>query len=412
MKPAKPQRLTAFAVPNETLPLMCCVLFAILIPVVSLLVAQPAIPLFGATVAVVAIATFRGSEPLRPHLVRVTWLPVAILAITALILPFALNPERHLERAVKIAIYAPLVPLGFLLVQSLATRFDAQARRLLWTIVIAILVGQALAFWDLATRLSLSAPFHDLRNNWSGGDLNDSTVMATILLAVFARYLRDAGRYLLLVPFAVFLFAAFEFSYSETAKLVGAVLLVGVLAPATWTVVGARLALLGYLALFVAIPLVMTSLFDLEPFKDWLTTQNPSISARMLMWTAVSQFVMSEGPQVLLGNGFRSMGDMIMPAPSDMGGPLDWQRHPHNAPLQLILDLGLWGVAGTALVAHRFNIWLGNDTPERAAAGSLALVGAMIVTVIANDFWHDWWWSFLVILGCFLGLVLGVARQR
>jgi O-antigen ligase len=96
---------------------------------------------------------------------------------------------------------------------------------------------------------------------------------------------------------------------------------------------------------------------------------------------------------------WRHAGDWIGDRPF-RGWGLDASRmfspgihlHPHDAALQVWLELGLIGAVAAALFWGILFLRLGRDRPDLAAAGGAAAAAAyLIVGAVSFGVWQDWW---------------------
>lgn len=78
--------------------------------------------------------------------------------------------------------------------------------------------------------------------------------------------------------------------------------------------------------------------------------------------------------------------------------------HPHDAALQLWLELGVGGALLGAVFIIALVRTIGRQVPDRTEhALALALVGAAAINGMASyNLWHEWWLAFLVLAACFL----------
>jgi hypothetical protein len=123
-----------------------------------------------------------------------------------------------------------------------------------------------------------------------------------------------------------------------------------------------------------------------------------SAGHRLLIWSFVGDRI-AEGP--LAGWGFDA--SRAMPGGKDLIRPgQTWMPlHPHDAPLQLWLELGVPGAVLFALIVALVWFALADiDWPRLfAAAAGASLMAALVVSFASYGIWEEWWldtlWFFL-----------------
>ncbi|MBE7246776.1 MAG: O-antigen ligase family protein [Actinomycetospora chiangmaiensis] len=116
-------------------------------------------------------------------------------------------------------------------------------------------------------------------------------------------------------------------------------------------------------------------------------------SERLVIWRAFEGRVHD---RPILGHGFdTSYSVSKMPRPGGASpGPEEGSIrdiHPHNAPLQIWVELGLVGALATAIVAG-FVLWRMARLPAQAAAPRFGLLLSVLgITLVGFGAWQSWW---------------------
>jgi len=304
-----------------------------------------------------------------------TWGGISIL--------WSIDPWRSLEMTARLA---GLFAAGFAL--ALAADVIAAPARLGTCLVFGFAATVTLAVADLATHGALSRPFSTrfYQPSW----LNQASITFAILLLPASAFLFGRGRRVaaLLLGLAG---AATICALAGTAAKValGAGLPVALLCW-RWRAATARIgALLAVLVILTA-PLTFTRL---ERGAELVTTADEvklSAGHRLLIWSFVGDRI---AEHALAGWGLDS--SRAIPGGKDPIQPGEtWlPLHPHNAALQLWLELGVPGAVLLALVVG--TLWLALAAarwpPWFAAAAGGSLATAFVATFATYGIWEEWW---------------------
>jgi O-antigen ligase len=264
-------------------------------------------------------------------------------------------------------------------------------------------LGIALAAADRMTGGQVNALLHNR------GYLPTETNQITIALAILALPAAAAQlprRRVLAAITAVVIVATIALSVDESAKL-GLVVAIVIAAPAYWRrrVVARLLVLLSMLFVILA-PLTLPKFAHIPRVFDAVDNFKESAGHRLLIWSFVGSHI---ADRPILGWGLDSSraipgGGIVIRPPHETWLPL----HPHDAALQVWLELGAVGVLPfVALLALLWYRIAGAAWPPlygAAAAGSLA--AALIVGFLSYGVWQEWWLGTLA-LALFAVLVLG-----
>ena len=375
------------------------------------LVLQPTIPLlYLALAAMAALALVDKRVPALGDAKLYAIMIVACVIVMVMVLPFAVDMERHLTRGAKTLGYG-LLALFLYRVSStqFVQRSFVASGGLIQAVLLALTLYMALALYEYVLgptlghlRPRLPFPVSD----WSPVEFNRGMTAAACLAFPLMRLLVHRRQWTW-VAMLLALFAAIFFTTpSQTTQLVILLGLVGLMLPARLVVGACMLAFASFLALATASNIIL-------PWVDTMIQSAPvppalygAINARSAIWAFFAEVMRDEGLRGWLGLGFQSARALVplLEATTGIEAVPHAAAHPHNAAQQLLLDLGIAGLVLAALVFVGLARWIRRQQPDEAAIYGLFLVLALATSTVSHDLWHDWWWSFLA-LGAFLAPV-------
>ncbi len=283
----------------------------------------------------------------------------------------------------------------------------ARPQRIAALLLAGTALGIALLGVDLATGGALTRLLH--ARPYRPAALNQVAVALAILAMPVGAALLCRGRAALGVAAAIVMAAAVALSFDTTSK---AALVLGVaIAALVLSRRGAAvraLAIASMLAIIVA-PLVLPRLVEVPGLFHTVDSFKESAGHRLLIWWFVGNHI-AERPIAGWGlDASRAIpGGNVLIRPTETWLPL----HPHDAALQIWLELGAPGAALAALfVALLWRRLADADWPRLyAAAAGGGFAAALAIAFAAYGIWEEWWLGTLA-LALFLVLVMGrVAR--
>jgi O-antigen ligase len=276
--------------------------------------------------------------------------------------------------------------------------------RLTFILLGSLAFALALAAADLATHGAVGAPFTDRAYQPAG--LNRASVAFAILLLPMTAVLVRRSLPVCALLLATVTGALIFILAGTTAKgALAAGLLVGFLCFRSRTRAAHAAAIISVLVIITA-PLTFAQFGSLPVLTETADGVKLSAGHRLWIWSFAGDRI-AERP--LSGWGLDSARsipggkDLIRPGESWL--PL----HPHNAPLQLWLELGVPGAVLFALmVAYVWHaLAIAPWSPMFGAAAGASLTSALIACVAAYGIWQEWW---LGVLWFSLFGVLATAR--
>ena len=312
---------------------------------------------------------------------------------------WSIDPLRALDQAARLGgIFAAGLAL------AAAAGLLSRPRRLAAFQLAGFVAAIAMAAIDLTTQGWLSKPFSD--RFYQPAWLNQASVAFAILLLPASTLLIGQGRKLpgmLLAAAGAATIAALAGTAAKVALAAGVP--IALLCYCSPSRVCRAAAVLSVLAIITA-PLTFARLDRVSDLVETADTVKFSAVHRLLIWSFVGDRI-AEHP--LSGWGLDS--SRAIPGGSDPieAGATWLPLHPHNAPLQLWLELGVPGAVLFALLTG--SIWLALGRAEwprlfgAAAGGSLAT--AFVASLATYGIWQEWWQGTLWFA---LFLVLVMAR--
>ncbi|HWD59624.1 MAG TPA: O-antigen ligase family protein [Stellaceae bacterium] len=251
----------------------------------------------------------------------------------------------------------------------------------------------ALAIVQYRTGGALTGPF--MRRGFIQPQLNNiedgfGMVLPPLCTALWLRRQRW-----LAVPLAVATVAMICLLVGDAARIAFFLGLAAALPLYFWRATLARLAVAVAVVLTLAAPLVFPPLAGIAAVRHEAQSLKSSVWHRLAIWSFVGGRI-AEKPAFGWGlDSSRAIPGGDRPIPE--GYP--WQTllplHPHNAPLQLWLELGVPGAVLFALVAAAVWRALGAAAWPRpyAAAAGASLVTGLVVGLGSYGVWQEWWIS-------------------
>jgi O-antigen ligase len=356
-------------------------------------------PLFAFFAVVAAFETSR-AEPFDALAPLRRWMPVwPLVAWAAISAGWALAVPGALIEAAKLAAEAWG---GYFALRFAAGLPPERRARLLEAAAVGMALGAALALADgiMGGRLTMwgrgKAVFS--REFYSRG-----AAVAGILVVPLTLALAGRRRWGVAMPFVALTGAAVVLFVAASAKLALAAGLLGA-AAAALSKPSIRLLALAALAIGIATPVLVR--VEIPP--EWgcrLVAAKASAAHRLAIWHFVSEHI-PDHPIVGWGlDASRALPGgqatvRLESCPDPAGGPLAVDAvgnvlplHPHNAALQVWLELGLVGVALTSVLA----LWAMGRASRLVRTGrDAAIVGATTLSLFAVEFvsfgvWQAWW---------------------
>jgi exopolysaccharide production protein ExoQ len=310
---------------------------------------------------------------------------LATFAFMAASIAWAHDPRASLQHFAQFAGAAAAGAALALLLPDLAPRRRAAlfvAGIVIAAAVIAIDLISGLAFRNLTGGRALPYAYN------RGLVTLTLLVWPTLALAIAARKLWLAAPIAILLPLAVFAGESASAVLALTAGL--AVFPVAVLLPrlTRWLGLSATLAMLAIQPWFATIlQAVLTGGFH-ERFKG------AHSSDRVDIWLS---FEAAARAKWLFGNGFGSSlnlqnGPVAALVPPERVTLLG-ASHPHNAFLQVWVELGLAGAALAAVVITLTFIVIGRMRPPLQPFALTCFAAAALVALVSHGAWQPWWWA-------------------
>jgi O-antigen ligase len=261
-------------------------------------------------------------------------------------------------------------------------------RRLTILLLGGLTLGVAMAATDLVTAGAVGAPFTDRAYQAAG--LNRASVSFAILLVPASAVLVCRGQVIFALIMAT-MTAAIIYALAGTAAkaALAAGLPMGLLLY-LWRVRVARVAAVMSVLIIITAPLTFASLTQLPLLPKTADAVKLSAGHRLLIWSFAGDRI---AERTLTGWGLDA--SRAMPGGENLIRPgQTWMPlHPHNAALQLWLELGVPGaVLFALLVALAWQALAGAPWPRLfAAAAGASLAIALFACFASYGIWEEWW---------------------
>ena len=280
----------------------------------------------------------------------------------------------------------------------------AAPRRLTWFLLAGMALGVGIAVADLSTGGLLGSIFTD--RPYRPTRLNQASISFAILLLPAAAVLLAIGRTVLAVSLAGAAAATVCALVGTAAKVVlVAGVSMGLLLYYSRSRVAHAAAVVSIMAIIVA-PLTFARLERVPGLGEAADVLKVSAGHRLLIWSFAGDRI-AERP--LSGWGLDASRNIPGGKDPIRAGKSWMPLHPHNAGLQIWLELGVPGaVLFALLIAFLWHCLASAEWPRlfvAAAGGSLAI--ASVACFATYGIWQEWWLS---VLWLSLFLVLVMAR--
>jgi O-antigen ligase len=359
-----------------------------------------------AALAAVAIVAFDAFDRRWPALGAPAALGVllAVAAWGAATALWSIRPDESLKRALQLA---GIFLAGSVLVGA-AGRLDApQRRNVAAAAALGIALALALVFAERITGDALRRLVEPAHASSDSAMKRASTLLVLLMAGPAAWLWRDGHRWAAVV-LALAVGGATLALESIAARLAWIAFAVAVAGAWYLPRVTAALIAAAIAAVVLLTPAAIRLLPNPAPGDAASRAGLPASAAHRLMIWHYAAGKVAERPWLGWGlDSARSLPDARKVVPWDMGADLPPARrfstvvvmplHPHHAPLQWRMELGVPGVAlGTAaaLLALAAACGRGLVRSDRAAAVGLVAAG-MTVAVISYGAWQSWWLSTL-----------------
>jgi O-antigen ligase len=348
--------------------------------------------------------------------------PLLALAIAAI----SVNPVESVLRALRL--FGEFTALCLMVLSTLVLPEDLRLR-LVRAAIIGVALAGAIILLDLAMHGALLTPLWGSAVSWEWHKVTYNrgvTVLAMLLPLCGAMFLAGLGRAQhKVLPFAALALgvAAVLAGVSNSAKVA---MIIGLIVLALTYAVPAMLRLLlwgGAIAVF-AMPWALDALPP-RPLIEKTSASLQSIVHRTMIWEFTIERIkerplfgwgldasrrMPGGDTKLTVTGLNKAGAPGA-GPVEMSGQV-MPLHPHNAALQIWLELGGVGAAIVAGLIALAAEALAKMQLSRAAAAAVAgsFAAGLVVAFVSYGIWQGWWLSALFLIAATPALVRSKAQ--
>jgi len=152
-----------------------------------------------------------------------------------------------------------------------------------------------------------------------------------------------------------------------------------------------RLMYIGVACFAISAPALMSSLFTVENFKTFGLETSRAVDQRLEIWEYSSGLILE---QPILGYGFDTSRDLGSRGEFIEG--TNWAAlplHPHNAFIQIWLELGLIGICLSCFLLWRFWTLIDDEIDKNhdTAPSMAAFASIVTISLISFGIWQYWW---------------------
>lgn len=324
-----------------------------------------------------------GRQRLNATLGLAAALLVCLVLWGAISASWSIDPTRSLTMAARLT---GLFTAGVALAG--AAHVLAAPRRLTFTLIVGLVLALAVAAIDLTTAGSISTLFSDrvYRTSW----LNQASISFAILLfpASAALFLLGLTRVALFIAAAT-VTSVFALAGTAAKAVLIAGLAMGIVLHRSRSRVARVAAVVSVIAITTA-PLTFARLDRIPGVGEKADAVKISAGHRLLIWSFAGDRIAERS---LAGWGLDA--SRAIPGGSDLIRPTEtWlPLHPHNAALQVWLELGVPGAVLFALLLALAWTALANARwpPLFAAATGAALTAGLVGCFATYGIWQEWW---------------------
>jgi len=261
-------------------------------------------------------------------------------------------------------------------------------RRLLLCFYIGLVLALVLVSIQFATNGLLTHPF--VARDFAAPQLNQASDTLAFLVLPASACLIHRGRTWLSLMLAMVTLMVIYGLVGTVAKLalgVGIVLAVLLYVAPRHT---ARLAAILCVLIIITAPLTFARLAQLQDVTEMAETVKFSAWHRLMIWSFAGDRI-AERP---LGGWGLDVARAIPGADEPIAEGRVWlPLHPHNAAIQVWLELGVPGAVLFALIIAWLWLTLGADPWPRlfTAATGASLISAFVAAIGAYGIWQEWW---------------------
>ena len=316
---------------------------------------------------------------------------LALLLWGALSALWALDLAAALHRAGTLA----LLTVASLVLFSAADYLFAEERGIVRKAAVAGLVlAGALLFFELVAGLPVNAALRAEGGVLKPTVLNGALSIVVILVWPVALILRQAGAIRLALGVLLLFIVVLVLGEGNSARVAFGIAALAAVTTLHWPAFALRAAAIVVTIGILAAPLLPETLLTPARWSAMLATTTDSAMHRLHIWQFSAERI-AEKP--IMGWGLDA--SRIIP-----GGDVEviedgasMQLHPHNAPLQLWLELGLPGALGLVAITL-IALSSARYLPREARAASIAAtIAALTIASLSFGIWQHWWLATLAL---------------
>ncbi len=304
---------------------------------------------------------------------------------------WALEPETALRRSGSLALLAAAAVSLFLACDALVAEERWVARR---ATVVGLTTGCLLLIVELSAGLPVNTLVRDAENVTKPTILNGALSIVAIMAWPAALILRQQKRLWLAIGVLLLAVIVLLLGDGNSARVAFGLAALVAAAALHWPDMSRRaMVIVSTLGILTA-PLVPGTFLSPDRWTDALSGTTDSAIHRLHIWNFSAERI-AEKP--LAGWGLDASRTIPGGDVEVIQDGASMQLHPHNAPLQIWLELGVPGAAGLAAIVI-IALMSARHLPREAQAASLATTtAALAVASLSFGIWQHWWLATLAL---------------
>ncbi len=322
--------------------------------------------------------------------------PIAVVLLLLLLwgaasAGWALDSTAALQRAGTLALLA----LAVLVVFTATDYLLAEERRIVrMSIVLGLILGCSLLVIELTMGLPFNSALRDSTDWIKPTILNGALSVAAILAWPAALILRQNKGPVPAIILLLAVIVVLVLGEGNSARLAFGLAALTAALTLYWPAIASRAVIVVSVAGILAAPLLPGTLLTPERWSEALLQTTDSVIHRLHIWHFSAERI-AEKPVV----GWGLDTSRIIP-----GGDVEviykgarMQLHPHNAALQVWLELGVPGAVGMTAVVLIALLGARHLPRQTRAASFATTVAALAIASLSFGIWQHWWLATLAL---------------
>jgi exopolysaccharide production protein ExoQ len=304
---------------------------------------------------------------------------------------WALEPSAALQRGGSLALLAAAAVSILLACDNLVAEERKLAR---WATVAGLAVGCLLLIIELSVDLPINSMVRGAENVTKAAILNSALSMVAIMAWPTALILKQQNKLWFAVGVLLLAVTVLLLGDGNSARIAFGVAALVATVTLLWPDMSRRaMVIIATLGIATA-PLLPSTFLSPDDWKDALSGTTDSAIHRLHIWHFSAERIF-EKP--IAGWGLDASRTIPGGDVEVIQDGASMQLHPHNAPLQIWLELGILGAAGLAAIVTIALLSVRNLPREAQAASLATTTAALVIASLSFGIWQHWWLATLAL---------------